>query len=108
MKFRNTGGELDKIEPQMAPMIDIVFQLLIFFMLTLKIIEPEGDFSINMRQGKPTPDPQQKKEEVETVKITMRADTHGALLSLEINVSSTDPLLANETHLILRQRRNVQ
>ena len=53
MKFRNTNKEVEKIEPQMAPMIDIVFQLLIFFMLTLKIVEPEGDFSINMPLGKP-------------------------------------------------------
>lgn len=32
----------------MAPMIDVVFQLLIFFILTLKIIEPEGDFNVNL------------------------------------------------------------
>ena len=38
----------EKVDIQMTPMIDCVFQLLIFFMLTLKIIEPEGDFSINM------------------------------------------------------------
>ena len=29
-------------------MIDIVFQLLIFFMLNLKIVAPEGNFNINM------------------------------------------------------------
>jgi len=46
IRNRNEGGE--KIEIQMAPMIDVVFQLLIFFMLTLKIIEPEGNFDINM------------------------------------------------------------
>ncbi|MCP4175481.1 MAG: biopolymer transporter ExbD, partial [Fuerstiella sp.] len=45
IRNRNEGGE--KIEVQMAPMIDVVFQLLIFFMLTLKIIEPEGNFDIN-------------------------------------------------------------
>ncbi len=47
MQFRNQKTP-EKIEPQMAPMIDVVFLLLIFFMLTLKIISPEGDFSINM------------------------------------------------------------
>ncbi len=36
----------------MTPMIDVVFQLLIFFMLTLKIIAPEGDFNINMPLGR--------------------------------------------------------
>lgn len=46
LKIRRRPGS--KIEQQMAPMIDVVFQLLIFFMLTLKIVEPEGDFNINM------------------------------------------------------------
>ena len=47
MKVRNQKVA-EKIEPQMAPMIDVVFLLLIFFMLTLKIIQPEGNFNINM------------------------------------------------------------
>jgi len=50
MKFRKKKTD-DKIEMQMSAMIDIVFQLLIFFMLTLKIIPPEGDFNINMPLG---------------------------------------------------------
>jgi len=53
MKIRNRTGTA-KIETQMAPMIDVVFQLLIFFMCTLKIIEPEGDFDINMPLGAPS------------------------------------------------------
>ena len=35
----------------MTPMIDMVFQLLIFFILTLNIVDPEGDF--NLRLPKP-------------------------------------------------------
>jgi len=50
MKLRHKG-EFEKIEAPMAPMIDVVFQLLIFFMLTLKILAPEGDFNINMPIG---------------------------------------------------------
>ncbi len=52
MKIRNQSAA-SKIEIPMAPMIDVVFQLLIFFMLTLKIVEPEGDFDINMPIGAP-------------------------------------------------------
>ena len=33
----------------MTPMIDIVFQLLIFFIMTFKITAPEGDFYIDLR-----------------------------------------------------------
>lgn len=32
----------------MTPMIDIVFQLLIFFIMTFKIVSQEGDFNIHM------------------------------------------------------------
>lgn len=78
MKFRNTKSEAEKIEPQMAPMIDVVFQLLIFFMLTLKIIEPEGDFSINMPQGRPAPDPNQQVQ-LQPQVIEMRANADGTL-----------------------------
>ena len=53
MKVRSRNSEGEKIEMQMSSMIDVVFQLLIFFMLTLKIIEPEGDFDINMPLGAP-------------------------------------------------------
>ena len=48
MRIRHGAKALDKIELQMTPMIDIVFQLNIFFLFTFKIILPEGDFSIRM------------------------------------------------------------
>ncbi|MCA9049773.1 MAG: biopolymer transporter ExbD [Planctomycetaceae bacterium] len=53
MKIRGRGGKAEKMETPMSAMIDVVFQLLIFFMLTLKIIEPEGNFDINMPLGAP-------------------------------------------------------
>ena len=52
MKVRNVQrhGE-ETVELQMVPMIDIVFQLLIFFILTFKVITPEGQFNIKMPQS---------------------------------------------------------
>ena len=47
MKIRNTDRR-EHIVLQMTPMIDIVFQLLIFFVFTFKIVLPEGDFNIRM------------------------------------------------------------
>ncbi len=47
MQLAKASG-LSKVEIPMAPMIDIVFQLLIFFMLNLKIIAPEGDFNVHL------------------------------------------------------------
>jgi biopolymer transport protein ExbD len=47
MRIRHAVSQ-DKIELQMTPMIDIVFQLNIFFLFTFKIVLPEGDFNIRM------------------------------------------------------------
>jgi biopolymer transport protein ExbD len=40
-----------KVAVDMTPMIDVVFQLLTFFMLTLKTVITEGDFEIRMPLG---------------------------------------------------------
>ncbi|MEM9353810.1 MAG: biopolymer transporter ExbD [Planctomycetota bacterium] len=47
MKFRTQEPEPASML-QMTPMIDIVFQLLVFFIFTFKIVLPEGDFNIRM------------------------------------------------------------
>lgn len=49
MRIRKSkGGMPDKIEMQMTPMIDVVFQLLIFFIFSFKIVTQEGDFNVKM------------------------------------------------------------
>ena len=83
MKFRHQSkGE--KIETQMAPMIDVVFQLLIFFMLTLKIIEPEGDFDINMPLGAPT-EASVTDADLPPFRVRLLAGAGGELADLEFN-----------------------
>lgn len=49
MKRRPPPGDVPRVD--MTPMIDVVFQLLIFFMLTLKIVTQEGNFDIHMPLG---------------------------------------------------------
>lgn len=84
MKFRSTGGKGEKSHADMTPMIDVVFQLLIFFMLTLKIVAPEGDFNINMPVGAPseeTPD----EPLIPDIKVRLIATPDGDLASLQLN-----------------------
>lgn len=70
--------EPEKLETNMSAMIDVVFQLLIFFMLTLKLIEPEGDFNINMpAMGQPTT-PSDEPPPLDT-KVKLRANPDGTL-----------------------------
>ncbi|MCP4193218.1 MAG: biopolymer transporter ExbD [Planctomycetaceae bacterium] len=52
MKFRHPIAR-ERIELQMTPMIDIVFLLLIFFIMTFKIVAQEGDFNIKMPLAAP-------------------------------------------------------
>ncbi len=55
MKFRGSGKHTGgKVELMMTPMIDVVFQLLTFFIMTFKITAPEGDFFIKMPQAAPS------------------------------------------------------
>lgn len=48
MKFRHRSTQEDKTELSMTSMIDIVFLLLVFFVMTFKISAQEGDFNVKM------------------------------------------------------------
>lgn len=67
-----------EVKGDMTPMIDMVFQLLIFFILTLNIVDPEGDF--NLRLPKPGSAQASENDIVSTpLRITMVSDTEGHL-----------------------------
>jgi len=85
MKVRGTGKKAEKIEPQMAPMIDVVFQLLIFFMLTLKIVAQEGDFNINMPIGQSSSTATDM--DIQTINVHLVANTDGTLGNVLYNNS---------------------
>ena len=73
--------ELPMPKPDMTPMIDCVFQLMIFFMLTLKFVAAEGNFDINMPIGQAAGNPDPLAQDI---KVRMIADTNGNLVSLQI------------------------
>ena len=95
---RPTGS---KVEIPMAPMIDIVFQLLIFFMLNLKIVAPEGDFRVNLPPG----DGGQPNEMQVPIKVGLRCDLDGKLTQLtlgERNLGNDDAAFERLNREILR------
>jgi biopolymer transport protein ExbD len=74
----------DKIAIDMTPMIDVVFQLMSFFMCTLKVVAPEGDFDIRMPLGKSASavvDDQQ----VPPIRVKLTAGPDGSLSSIAMN-----------------------
>ena len=71
-----------KVDIPMAPMIDIVFQLLIFFMLNLKIVAPEGNFNINLPISAPSNAPADIN--LPDIKVGLRSDLDGNLTQLTL------------------------
>ena len=66
----------------MTPMIDVVFLLLIFFVLTFRITMPEGDFSVRM-----SPQGQVHAAAIDTdsVQVRLLADAGGVLSAIQLN-----------------------
>lgn len=54
MRVRNTSSEKESSQLQMSAMIDVVFLLLIFFVMTFQITAVEGDVPIDMAQASDT------------------------------------------------------
>ena len=71
----------DKVAVDMTPMIDVVFQLMSFFMCSLKVVAPEGDFDIRMPLGvaaaAAAPDDQQV-----VVRVKLSAGPDGGLAGI--------------------------
>lgn len=70
------------LQQQTAPMIDVTFQLLTFFMFTLRIVPPEGDFNINLppiAQGAAQAD-----QLLPDIKVRLSANPDGSLAQLRL------------------------
>jgi biopolymer transport protein ExbD len=82
MKVRNRN-EAIKQDVNMTSMIDIVFLLLIFFVMSFKIVEMEGDFSVRMPLAS---DQSGAIDDTELpLKLRLRADVSGKLASIQMN-----------------------
>ena len=82
MRMRHTV-EQEKNELNMTSMIDIVFLLLVFFVMTFKIVEMEGDFTVRMPlagEGNTTSDVLDL-----PLKLRLRADAEGKLTSMSLD-----------------------
>jgi biopolymer transport protein ExbD len=67
----------------MTPMIDVVFQLLVFFVLSFKVVSAEGDFNIKMPLGS-KPDPGMPASSA-PLKLRLVADSGGELAHVYLN-----------------------
>ena len=82
MKIRNRE-EAQSTQLNMTSRIDIVFLLLIFFVMTFKIVELEGDFSVRMPLAGNDSVAMDSTEL--PLKLRMRADELGRLTTISLN-----------------------
>ena len=71
---------------QMTSMIDIVFLLLVFFVMTFKIVVPEGDFQIHMAANGDGPTDLEALPEV--IRVRLHAAADGSLAGIEAEQQS--------------------
>ena len=86
MQLRST--EPEEIKLNMTAMIDIVFQLLVFFIMTFKVVEMEGDFNIKMPLAAESAESME--DEFPTlISIQLAAGTNGNINSITVDDDDT-------------------
>jgi len=83
MKYEPTENE--DIKLNMTSMIDIVFQLLVFFILTFKVVVQEGDYNVRMPLEAIAPDKEMDTEQPELIRVLLRSGESGAISTIEVD-----------------------
>lgn len=97
-----------KIDVNMTPMIDVVFQLMAFFLMTFQVASVEGDFQMRLPAG---PRPEHGAGASDVWQVRLAADEAGDLRAWSLDAGTsgrgagTLPLLRAETAARLAQVR---
>jgi biopolymer transport protein ExbD len=100
MKIGASATPRQRIALNMTPMIDVCFQLIIFFLLSLRFYAPEGDFDINMPIAAPStavPSPDQ----IPVMKVRLRARGDGELAAIYFGDRSLGKPSIDEIHRVV-------
>jgi biopolymer transport protein ExbD len=82
MRIKNTPNT--DIQLNLTSMIDVVFLLLIFFIMTFKIAAQEGDFSVKMPLQNAGGQPLEPDADL-PIKLRLKADASGNLAEIVVN-----------------------
>jgi biopolymer transport protein ExbD len=78
MMFSKKGKKSENVELKMTAMIDVVFQLLIFFLVGTKFRVPEGELEAYLpEEGAPT-NQTRRLEEVDEIRVSLLVSHRGA------------------------------
>ena len=88
--MRLRANEPEEIKMNVTSMIDIVFQLLVFFVMTFNPVqEYEGDFSVKMPLSSNTP-PDEIIEPPDVISVNLTADASGNLANILVDSIPVD------------------
>ena len=82
----------EKIEINMTPMIDVVFQLMAFFLMTFKVASVEGDFNLKLPKSERSAGA--ANTQIEMINIALRAHPNGNLAVVQIDNTAPSPYRA--------------
>lgn len=94
--MRLEGSQPEDVKLNMTAMIDIVFQLLVFFIMTFKVVSMEGDFNVKMPLAGESADSIDT-ELPELISVRLRAGENGNIASIIVDDSQT---LADNTMFV--------
>lgn len=98
MKFAGAlSNDNEEIKLNMTAMIDVVFQLLVFFILTFKIVALEGDFNVRMPLAASDPPPEQLENLTTLITIQLKAGDNGNIAGIEVDNGLESESLGGET-----------
>ncbi len=83
--MRIETDEPEEIQLNMTAMIDIVFQLLIFFIMTFKVVAQEGDFNIKMPLASQSTEQLEFEEPPELIRIMLRSGGQGKINTINVD-----------------------
>ena len=87
----------EDIKLNMTAMIDVVFQLLVFFILTFKIVALEGDFNVRMPLASDQPPPEQVENLTTLITVQLSAGENGNISGIEVDNGFDSQSLSGET-----------
>lgn len=87
---KKTDAEDGKVELQVAPLIDVVFLLLIYFMVTASLIKKEADIAFIL----PANVPQDEMTDV-PVEVIIEIDSSGTVILEGMQFSAADAMLSD-------------
>ena len=82
-------SEPDEIKLNMTAMIDIVFQLLVFFIMTFKVVAMEGDFNVKMPLASVNQEVSIEDEIPTLIKVRLIAGENGNINSIMVDNDQT-------------------